>query len=164
MREPIQPKFTTDFSETFKKMLTPCVLLINGSGPSIVWDEHRGAIPPLDHIDSKILSSFQESEFHSAGTFAQELNVSLSTVHARLTDMLGFSLRHTRWVAQLLTEELNTTRVATSMKMLEILEQQEQIHFAGIVTGDESWFFLEYYRNHGTPHAHHLLVHNGTTG
>jgi hypothetical protein len=33
------------------------------------------------------------------------------------------------------------------MKMFEILEQQERRDFPGIITGDESWFFLEYSRN-----------------
>jgi hypothetical protein len=71
----------------------------------------------------------------------------LSTVHARLTDVLGFSLRHTRWAPHLLTDELNATTVPTSMKMLEILAQQERRDFAGIITGDGSWFFREYSRN-----------------
>jgi hypothetical protein len=71
----------------------------------------------------------------------------LSTVHARLSDILGFSLRETRWIRDLLTDELKATTVATSMKMLAILEQQERRDFAGIITGDESWFFLEYFRN-----------------
>jgi AraC-like DNA-binding protein len=89
-----------------------------------VWEEHRAGRPRLDHIDSKILSVFQENEYQSVRTLAQELNVSLSTVHARSTDVFGFSLRHTRRVPRLLTDELKSTRVATSVKMLEILEQQ----------------------------------------
>jgi AraC-like DNA-binding protein len=80
---------------------------------TIVWDEHRVGRSPLGHIDSKILSLFQESESQSVRSLAQELNVSLSTVHARLTDVFGLSLRHSRWVSQLLTDELKTTKVAT---------------------------------------------------
>jgi hypothetical protein len=41
----------------------------------------------------------------------------------------------------LLTDELKATRVAASMKMFEILEQEELTYFAGIIKGDESWFF-----------------------
>jgi hypothetical protein len=103
----------------------------------IVLGEHLVRRPRLDHIDSKILSLVQESESQSVQSLAQQLNVSLSMVHARLTDVLGFSLRHTRWVPHLLTDELKVTRVATSMKMLEILEQQERRDFAGIITGEE---------------------------
>jgi hypothetical protein len=47
----------------------------------------------------------------------------------------------------LLTDELNTTKFTNSMKMSEIFEQQELIHFPGIITGDESCFFLEYFGN-----------------
>jgi hypothetical protein len=53
---------------------------------------------------------------------AQELDVSLSTVYARLTDVLGFALRHTPWVSHLLTDELKAMMVASSTKMLKILE------------------------------------------
>jgi AraC-like DNA-binding protein len=117
------------------------------TGRTIVSDMHQAGRSQLDHIHSKILSLFPESESQSVRSLAQQLNVSSSTVHARLTDVLGFSLRHTRWGVHLLTEELKTTRIATSMKMLEILEKQKRIHFAGIITGDESWFFLEDSRN-----------------
>jgi hypothetical protein len=33
------------------------------------------------------------------------------------------------------------------MKLFEILEQQQQRDFGGFLTGDESWFLLEYSRN-----------------
>jgi hypothetical protein len=112
-----------------------------------VLEEHRAVRPQLDLVDSKILSLFQEREFHSIRTLAQELNVFLSTVYARLTDPLGFSLRHTQWVPHLLTDELKATTVATSMTMFKIPEQQELTHFAGIITRNESWFLLEYSRN-----------------
>jgi hypothetical protein len=112
-----------------------------------VLDERPTEKPRLDHIDSKILSLSQENEYHSARSPPQELTVSLSTVHARLTDILGFSLRETRWIRDLLTDELNVTTVATSMKMFAILEQQKRRDFAGIITGDEPWFFLECFRN-----------------
>jgi hypothetical protein len=117
-------------------------------------DVRRAEKLRFNHIDSEILSLSHQNEYHSVRSLAQELDVSLSTVHAGLTDVLGFSLRHTQWVLHLLTDELKATRVATSMKMLEILEQQELIHFAGIITGDESWFFLEYFRNRGWRLSH----------
>jgi hypothetical protein len=81
------------------------------------------------------------NEYHSVRSLAQELDVSLSTVYARLTDVLGFSLPHTRWISHSLTDELKATRVAASMKTFEILEQYELTYFAGIIRGDESWLF-----------------------
>jgi hypothetical protein len=122
----MQPKFTTDFYSPFKKVLTPFPVFINRSEPSklrtIVGDEHRAGRPRLDRINSTILSLFQERESQSVQSLAQELDVSLSTVHARLTDVLGFTSRHMRWVPHLLTDELKAKRVATSMRMLEILD------------------------------------------
>jgi hypothetical protein len=64
------------------------------------------------------------------------------------------------------------------MKMFEILDQQERRDFVGIITADESWFFLEYSRNRVSrfgnentrngsheelapkTYAHNFLVHN----
>jgi hypothetical protein len=48
---------------------------------------------------------------------------------------------------QFLTAKVKSTRIASSMKMLKIFGQQEWMHFAGFITGDESWLFLEYSRN-----------------
>jgi hypothetical protein len=90
----------------------------------------------------------QQHEIHSVRSLAQELNISLTKIHARLTGVVGFFLRHPREVPHFLTDELKAIRVSTSIEMLEILEHQKRIHFAGIITGDESWFFLEYSRNH----------------
>jgi hypothetical protein len=112
-----------------------------------VLDKARAEKQRPDHIDSKILSFSRKNEYHRVRSIGQELDVSFSTVHARLTDTLGFSLRETRWIPNMLTEELNIRTVTNSMKMSEILEQQELIHFPGIITGDESRFFLEYFRN-----------------
>jgi transposase len=95
------------------------------TGRTSVLDEHRAGRPRIDHSDSKILSVFQENESHCVRSLAQELSLSLRTVYARLIDASGFSLRHPRWVPHLLTDELKATRVATSVKMLEIVEQQE---------------------------------------
>jgi hypothetical protein len=52
-----------------------------------------------------------------------------------------------RWIIHLLTQEREAERVTTSIEMLQILQKQEPTNFARIITGDESWFFLEYFRN-----------------
>jgi hypothetical protein len=138
--------------DPFRKILTPFRMLINGFKPSKLYGQlcwtNIGRRSRLDHVNSKMLSRCQESEFHGIRALTEELNVSLSMVHARLTHVLGFSLRHKRWVSHVLTGKFKATGVATSMKGLEILDQQERTDFAGIGTGDESWFFLECFRNH----------------
>jgi hypothetical protein len=68
----------------------------------------------------------------------RELDVSFGTVSARLTEVLGFSLRHTRSIPHFLTDEFQVGMVATSMKMFKVLEQQKRTHLARIIMGDES--------------------------
>jgi hypothetical protein len=112
-----------------------------------VLGEARGGNPRFDQIDSNILLLLAENEFHDARNLAQELGISLSTVHARLVNALGFSLPLAQWVPRLLTEELKAQTVTTSIKMLQPLENQKPMNFTGAVTGDEFWFLLEYSRN-----------------
>jgi AraC-like DNA-binding protein len=95
----------------------------------------------------RILSLFAENEFYSVRTLAQELGVSLSTVYDRLVNLFGFSLRHVRPVPYLFTGELKAQGISTSMEMLRILQTQKPMNLAAAITGDESWFFLEYSRN-----------------
>jgi hypothetical protein len=117
------------------------------TGSTSVLDKQLAGPPRLDRIDSKILLRFHENEFHSVRTLPQELAVCLSTVYDRLMNVLGFSLRHAWCILHLLTQELTAERVTTSTEMLRILQKQEPANFARIITGDESWFFLEYLRN-----------------
>jgi hypothetical protein len=93
------------------------------------------------------LSLFAENEFHSVRTPAQELGVSLGTVYDRLVSVLGFSLRHTQPVPHLFTGELKAQGISTSIERLRILQTQKPMNFAVAITGNESWFFLEYSRN-----------------
>jgi hypothetical protein len=115
---------------------------------TIVLDELRAGRPRLDHIDSVILPLLTEESFHSVPTLAQELGVSLILVYDILVNGLGFSLRHAWWAYHLLTEELEAKGIATSIQVLRILQTQEPMGSAGIVTTNESWFFLERSQNH----------------
>jgi hypothetical protein len=68
-------------------------------------------------------------------------------VHDSLVNVLGLSLRHARWALHLLTEEFKAQWVIPSIKMSRILQNQKPMNFTGVLTGDESWFFLEYSGN-----------------
>jgi hypothetical protein len=57
-------------------------------GRRSVLEEARTGRLRLDHIDSKMLSSFTENELHSVRTLAHELGIYLSKVHDRLVNML----------------------------------------------------------------------------
>jgi hypothetical protein len=99
------------------------------------------------HIDSRFLSLSIENEFHGVRTLVQELRISLSTVHDRLVNVLGFLLRHAGWIPHLLTQEITAQRATSSMVMLRILQNLKPMTFPGVSTGEESWFFLEYSQN-----------------
>jgi hypothetical protein len=117
------------------------------TGRTIVLDELRAERPRLDHIGSTTVSLLTENGFHGVRALAQEMGVSLSTVWDGLVNVLAFSLRHARRVPILLTAELQAQRITRSIEMLRILQTQEPTNFAGVVTGDESWSFLGYFRN-----------------
>jgi hypothetical protein len=117
------------------------------TGSTSVLDEHRAGRPRFDNIYSTVLSVFHENEFHSIQTLAQKLRVCLNRVYDRGMNWFGFSLRNARWVLDLLTQELKAERVTNSTEMLRILQTYEPTNFARIITGDKSWFFLEYFQN-----------------
>jgi hypothetical protein len=101
-------------------------------------DDHRAGRTHLDHIDSQILSVFPENEFQSVRTLAPKLRISWSAVHRKLTQALGFRLRHTGLLPLLLTDELKAESLTSAAEMLRILMEQEVINCADIITGDES--------------------------
>jgi hypothetical protein len=69
------------------KLPEPSRLGVHGFWTSIVPDTGR-----VDHIDFNILSLFQQSEFHSVCTLAQEAPGSWTRVYTGLIDVLEFSL------------------------------------------------------------------------
>jgi hypothetical protein len=88
------------------------------TGHTSMLDGARVRRPRLDHIGFKILSLFAENEFRSIPALVQELEISLSRVHGRLVNVLGFSLQDARSAPSLLTEELKGQRVTTAIEML----------------------------------------------
>jgi histone-lysine N-methyltransferase SETMAR len=85
-----------------------------------------------------------ESEpFQSACSFAEALGVSQATVLNRLHNSLGMKNFHVRWVPHQLTSELQATRLAKCREFLPMLEAVQKTNFRQVVTGDESWFYLE---------------------
>jgi hypothetical protein len=71
------------------------------------------------------------------------LKILQTTVWRRLTESVQLKSRHFKWVPQLLTDELRPKRIEGSRALFERLEAQQQIGFCDIVTGDESWVYLD---------------------
>jgi hypothetical protein len=53
-------------------------------------------------------------------------------------------LFHFRWIPNQLTEQLRASRIQKYQELLPLLERMEANRFRNILTGDESWFMLEY--------------------
>jgi transposase len=107
-------------------------------------DEKRSGRPVLEWIDSKIIACLDREPFHSAYSIAEAIGVSHTIVLRHLEESLGMKNFYLRWIPYRLTDDLRQRRVSTCEELLPLLETQEQRQFRDLVTGDESWFTLEY--------------------
>jgi hypothetical protein len=100
--------------------------------------------------DSRLIISTLKYFIHEETTVlfgvlaAEALDVSIATVLSRLHNSLGMKTFHLRWVTYQLTDDLRQARVAKCDMFLRALEAIQRTHFRHIITGDESWFYLEY--------------------
>jgi hypothetical protein len=60
-----------------------------------------------------------------------------------MTESLQFKSRHVKWVPWILTGEFRQKRIDGARTLLDALEAQQPIGFRDIVTGDESWIYLQ---------------------
>jgi hypothetical protein len=70
--------------------------------------------------------------------------VSPATVLSRLHNSLGMNNFHLRWVPHQLTDDLQQVRVVKCGGLLRALEVMQRTPLRHIITGDWSWFHLEY--------------------
>jgi len=113
-------------------------------GREEITDLDRPGRPLIDDIDSKVLCILQRDPFASCRAIADEVGVDASTVLRRLTQSLGFQSRLLKWVPHKLTDELKQKRVVMALDLLKQLEFEQKFDFARVITGDESWFYLDY--------------------
>jgi AraC-like DNA-binding protein len=99
---------------------------------------HRG----VNDSDQALLSTFNENRFASLRQLFRLAHMSPTTVYRRLTEVLGFTTRHLRRVPHALSDAQKARRVDLSLRLLRMPEIQRDRAWHGIVTGDESWFYL----------------------
>jgi len=112
-------------------------------GREDLHDQGGPGRPPLDDVDAKILALLQKEPYSSVRTLSESLRYPPTTVYRHLTDALQMKSRHFKWVPHLLTQELREKRSAECRALLDILKLQRENDFRDIVTGDESWIFLD---------------------
>jgi hypothetical protein len=96
----------------------------------------------LNDSDQAILAALEDSSFASVRQLSPLTHFPSTTVYRRLTQSLGFVARHLRWVPHALLDVQKGERVNLSRRLLRILEVQRDRAWHGIVTLDESWFYL----------------------
>lgn len=105
-------------------------------------DDERSGRPPVEDLEEKIRKFLDQDPYMSATRMAYQLQVSLPTVTTVLKVKLRMRLVTAKWVPHTLTDEIKYLRVDTAKHMLEILEAQRSTDFLKVITGDQSWFYL----------------------
>jgi hypothetical protein len=91
------------------------------------------AIPPptfsesdlhVDDSDTAIVLALDEQPFASVQQLARLTHLSRMMVHRRLTESLGFRVRHFRWVPHIVSDSQKVARVTLSRELLRVLNQQ----------------------------------------
>lgn len=93
-------------------------------------------------LDSKIFEALNEFPFHSLRTLASSLKRPMSTIREHLL-RANFEIKHLKWVPHTLSEDQKRSRVEQAGQLLDILSAARHNSWNYLVTGDESWFYLE---------------------
>ena len=78
--------------------------------------------------------------------------VSKTTVHEAVTEILGYRKLCARWVPKILTDNHKTKWMCSALKFLTRYAQEGDEFLDSIVTGDETWGF------HHTPESKQQLL------
>jgi hypothetical protein len=94
-----------------------------------------------------IRSVLEERPFTSCKVLCRHFRAGKATCLRILHNTLGLTKFHLRWVPPALSPNQQSERVSDSRLLLVALEQNKATLFQGVITGDESWFFLDYPRD-----------------
>jgi hypothetical protein len=112
-------------------------------GRNDLFSTHSAGRPALDHIDAMIFDAITKEPFHSVRSLAERVGFPTTTVYRHLTDNLGFHSYISKWIPHMLTNDLREKRITEADALFNVLKAQERIHFRDVITGDESWFYIQ---------------------
>jgi hypothetical protein len=95
-----------------------------------------------DDSDEAILATLCEALFASGRQLARLTHLSPAKVYRRLTQSLGLTARHLRWVTHLLSDVQKQERIEQTQLLLRLLMAQQCRSWHNVVTLEESWFYL----------------------
>jgi hypothetical protein len=98
-------------------------------------------------LAAPIQSLLQQFPFISCKVLFCKLKIGKATCLSVLHDDLDLKKFSLRYVPHSLEADQKRSRVELSGEHLHMLEQNSQYEFQHILTGDESWFFVEYFHH-----------------
>lgn len=114
------------------------------NGRKELADASRTGRPRLNIDPNAVKSILDEYPFASARYIAEELHVSCGKIISMLKLELGLTKKHSRWVPHLLNDSQKKLRVECSKELLVTLSKLKGNQRAAVITGDESWIYLNY--------------------
>jgi hypothetical protein len=79
----------------------------------------------------------------SVRTIAEFLKIPVSALHFHLTTFLNMKSRNFKWVPHFLNADLRAKRLQGAGQLCDIPQAQERCHFRDLITGDETWVYLD---------------------
>jgi hypothetical protein len=123
--------------------------------PTVTWHLRAATFPAqskeapdeagvtrTDSVDAAVPTAPTDNPFSSARELSRLTCLSRSTVHRRLTESFGFTVRHLHWIPRRLSGDQKAIRVNLSRELLRVLQRQQTRGRHNILTRDESWFDL----------------------
>ncbi len=92
--------------------------------------------------ENAILQFLEDEPYASIRTIAKSLRIPKSTVHYTLTQVLGWKIKHLRWIPHNLNSAQIENRVLKSKALLDMLTKAFHEKYDMVITLDESWFYL----------------------
>jgi DNA-binding Lrp family transcriptional regulator len=112
------------------------------NGRTDVQDEQQSGRPSTSTTDDNLChieGLIQEDRRIRVSDIADELNISVGTVHNIVHEQLGYRKKCSRWVPRQLTEVHKATRMGLSLVHLTRYREEGVQFLQRIVTGDETW-------------------------
>jgi histone-lysine N-methyltransferase SETMAR len=113
-------------------------------GRTELGDDPRSGRPQKSDLAEAISVMLEERPFTSCKFLARHFRIAKSTCTKILRKDLGLHKFNLRWVPHTLDETQKRNRVTLCSQLLTIFQQDQQNNFERIITGDESWFYLQY--------------------
>jgi len=115
-------------------------------GRTRMADESRPGRPRIPGLGERVKELLAEEQFLSQKKLAKALGVHQTTMHRVLTEDLGLVRVNFKWIPHSLNDTQKRERVELAGNLLDILESS-RANWSNIITGDETWVYLENQRD-----------------